>query len=94
MKEDAALVKKMTANRDARLKEVDKAIAEAKEMEGDTEVNYPLPCVPGRWKEREKEILPVNVERCTTSDLPFCYRGGASIALSILCNIELNGDVR
>ena len=30
----------------------------------------------------------------TTSDLPFCYRGGASIALSILCNIELNGDVR
>jgi hypothetical protein len=55
MKEDAALVKKMTANRDARLKEVDEAIAEAKEMEGDTEVHCPLPCVPGRWKERERE---------------------------------------
>jgi len=56
MKEDAALVKKMTANRDARLKEVDEAIAEAKEMEGDTEVNYPLPCVPGRWKERKRDF--------------------------------------
>ena len=35
---DAALVNKMTASRDARMKEVEEAIAEAKELEGDTEV--------------------------------------------------------